>query len=134
MSQLYPSLSFDNKVTCDIFSFARQNKLPFSQSFTIANSKFELIHLTYGDHYPLFQSITTNVFSQSWMIIPYLCGILLKTKSDVSAQVNNIIIMIETQYKITHETIRTDNGPKFFLTSFYDTKGITCQSCVDTPH
>lgn len=42
---LCPSISFDNKVTCDIFHLARQKKFPFSHSPSIATFKFEMPHL-----------------------------------------------------------------------------------------
>lgn len=42
---MYPSITFDNKATCDICHLARQKKLPFPRSSFIANSKFQKMHL-----------------------------------------------------------------------------------------
>lgn len=42
--------------------------------------------------------------------------------------------LIQTQFKITIKTIRTDNGPELFLKRFFSTHGIIHQtSCVDSP-
>lgn len=40
MSLLYPSISFNNKATYDIFYLAKQNKLPFCHSSSTTNSNF----------------------------------------------------------------------------------------------
>ena len=44
MHNLYTSITIDNKVVCDICHFAKQRKLPYSLSTSIASSKFELLH------------------------------------------------------------------------------------------
>jgi hypothetical protein len=45
MTQLYPTLSINhNKATCDICHFAKEKKLPFNITNSIAKSKFELVH------------------------------------------------------------------------------------------
>jgi len=60
--------------------------------------------------------------------------VLLKFKSEVSQHVKNFINLIHTQYHITSKTVRSDNGPKFLLNSFYASKGIFHhKSCVETP-
>lgn len=42
--------------------------------------------------------------------------------------------MIETQYNLSPKIIRSDDGPEFFLSDFYASKGIIHQkSCVRTP-
>jgi len=45
MSQLYPSLTFDDNATCDICHFAKQKKLPFTSSLFVASRKFEFLHI-----------------------------------------------------------------------------------------
>lgn len=42
--------------------------------------------------------------------------------------------IIQTQFKTTVKTIRTDNGPELFLKRFFSNHGIIHQtSCVDSP-
>lgn len=44
MHNLYPTITFDNKVVCDIYHFTKQRKLPYDLSGSNASSKFELLH------------------------------------------------------------------------------------------
>lgn len=58
----------------------------------------------------------------------------MKSKLEVFMHVPNFVNMVETQHKTTPQTIRTNNGPEFSLSTFYNTKGIQKQmSCVKTP-
>ena len=42
--------------------------------------------------------------------------------------------MVETQFNTKVKSIRSNNGPEFNLTSFFQSKGIFHQkSCVETP-
>ena len=59
---------------------------------------------------------------------------MLKNKSEVSRHVKNFITLIENQYHITPKNVRSYNGPKFLLNSFYASKVIFHhKSCVETP-
>jgi len=135
MHQLYSSISVDNKATCDVCYFARQRKLPYTSSHSIANSKFELLHFDiwgpiaktsiHGHKY--FLTIVDDFSRFLWVI-------LLKTKSEVSSHVKNFIHLFENHHHITPKFIRSDNGPEFLLPEFYASKGIIHQrSCVETP-
>jgi hypothetical protein len=135
MSNIYPSLTFDHKATCDICHFAKQKQLPFSNSLSIASNKFELLHFDIWDplsitsvhNYRYFLTILDDYSRFVWIV-------LLKNKSEVSQHVKNFITLIETQYHITPKIVRTDNGPKFLLNSFYASNGIFHhKSCVETP-
>jgi len=44
MHSLSSSITIYNKAICDIFHFAKQRKLPYNLSTSIASSKFELLH------------------------------------------------------------------------------------------
>jgi hypothetical protein len=44
MNHLYPDIVVDNKAACDICHYAKQKKLPFSNSVSQSNSKFEMLH------------------------------------------------------------------------------------------
>lgn len=53
----------------------------------------------------------------------------------MSNHVNQLIILIETQFQTCPKVLRSDNGPKFLLTLFYDSIGMVHQkSCVESPH
>jgi len=92
MHHLYPSISVDNKATCDICHFAKQRKLPYHSSQSIASSKFELLHLDIWC--PLAQ---TSVHGHKYFLTivddfsRFLWVILLKTKAEVSLHVKNFI-------------------------------------------
>jgi len=59
---------------------------------------------------------------------------LLKSKAEVSHQIQNFVAMIETRYNLIPKVTISDNGSKFFLSDFYASKGIIHQkSCVETP-
>ena len=125
MHQLYPSISVDNKATCDVCHFAKQRKLPNNSSHSIAKSKFDLLHFNIWG--PLAQ---TSIHRHKYFLTivddfsRFLWVILLKNKSEVSSHVKNFIQLIENHHHVTPKFIRSDNGPKFLLSDFYASKGI----------
>ena len=57
----------------------------------------------------------------------------MKNKSETSCLIKSFVSMIETQFNIKIKSIRSDNGPEFMLSNWYDSKGINHQkSCVET--
>ena len=112
MHHLYPSISVDNKATCDICHFAKQRKLPYHSSQFIANSKFDLLHFDIWG--PLAQ---TSVHGHKYFLTivddfrRFLWVILLKTKAEVSMHVKIFIQLIETHHHLTPKFIRPDNIP-----------------------
>jgi len=102
MLQLYPSISVDNKATCDICHFAKPRKLPYNSSHSIANSKFELSHFDIWG--PLDQ---TSVHGHKYFLTivedfsRFLWVILLKIKAKISLQVKNFIQLIDNHHHIT---------------------------------
>ncbi|CAJ2636545.1 unnamed protein product [Trifolium pratense] len=135
MSQMYPDIHNDNKAACDVCHYAKQKKLTFPRSISISSSIFELLHfdiwgplsITSVHNHKYFLTIVDDYSRYTWII-------LLKSKADVSSHVQNFILSIQTQHKITPKTIRSDNGPEFLLDSFYASHGILHQkSCVETP-
>jgi len=47
--------------------------------------------------------------------------------------VENFVTFVQTQFKTTIKTIRSDNGSEFFMTNFFANKEIVHQtSCVNT--
>ncbi|XP_061370184.1 uncharacterized protein LOC133312919 [Gastrolobium bilobum] len=61
-------------------------------------------------------------------------GILMKAKSEVRHHIQSFVSLIENQFRITIKAFRSDNGPEFFMTDYFDRKGILHQtSCVESP-
>jgi hypothetical protein len=102
MSQLYPSMSFDYKATCDICHFASQKKLSFSLSSSVASHKFELLHFDIWSplampsihNHNYFLTILDDYSRFVWIV-------LLKSKSDVPQHVKNFNTLVENQFHIT---------------------------------
>jgi len=64
----------------------------------------------------------------------YTWTILLKSKAEVQSKVEHFINFVKTQFEIKVKSIRSDNGPEFFLKSFLASNGILHQtSWVETP-
>jgi len=107
MSHLFPSLSFDSQTTCDMCHFARQKKLPFSLSSSVASNKFELLHFDiWGPlvvpsvhNHKYFLTILDDYSRFVWIV-------LLKSKFEVSQHVKKFITLVENQFHITPKTIR----------------------------
>jgi hypothetical protein len=135
MTQLYPNISIDNNVVCDICHYAKQKKLSFPTSHSIAKSNFELLHFDIWG--PLS---TTSIHGHKYFLTivddhsRFVWIILLKTKASVSLHVKNFITLVENQFHVTPKVVRSDNGPEFILNDFFASKGIIHQrSCVETP-
>ena len=59
---------------------------------------------------------------------------LMPHKSDVSNLIQSFYNLVVNQFNKTIKVVRSDNGPKFALHSFYASKGIIYQlSFVETP-
>jgi hypothetical protein len=75
-----------------------------------------------------FLTIVDDFSRYTWII-------LLKTKAEVPLHIQNFITFIQTQYHVTPKIVKSDNGPKFLLNTFYDSHGIIHhKSCVETPN
>lgn len=60
--------------------------------------------------------------------------VMLKGKFEAQCQIQKFVQLAETQFDARVKVIRSDNGPKFSLPSFFSFKGIVHQcSCVETP-
>ena len=58
----------------------------------------------------------------------------MKNKFDTSLLIQSFYNLILTQFKTPIKVLKSDNGPKFALGSFYASKGIIHQlSCVESP-
>jgi hypothetical protein len=57
----------------------------------------------------------------------------MKSKSEAKSHVQNLVKLLATQFNAKTQCIRTDNGPEFFMTDFFNQTGIIHQtSCVET--
>jgi len=135
MHQLYPTIHVDNKSTCDICHFAKQKKLPYTLSSSIASSKFELLHF---DIWGPIAKVSIHGHRYFLTIVDdhsrFLWTILLKNKYDVPSHIPNFIQLIQNQHNVTPKIIRSNNESEFLLSEFYASHGIIHQkSCVETP-
>ena len=125
------SKSFD----CYVCPLAKQHKLPFLESISVSLSCFDLIHADIWGPYSTpslngskyFLTLVDDHSRCTWVY-------LMKCKSNASSLIQIFFQMILNQFKVSIKVIRSDNGPKFALSSFYASKGILHQlSCVETP-
>lgn len=119
---------------------ARQHKLPYTLSEIHTTKIFDLIHVdTWGPYhtptqegYKYFVIIVDDFSRVTWTF-------LVTTKRVAGLVLKNFVQMIETQFQIRLNTIRTDNafelGSSLELRSFFTKKkGITHQTiCPHTP-
>lgn len=130
-----PYIHCENIGVWDVCHFAKQKRTSFPISKSKASKPFELMHLDIWGPYSItsihnhkyFLTIVDDLSRFTWIV-------LLKGKFDVQLQVQNFILLVETQFGASVKQLRTDNGPEFALPSFYASKGILHQtSCVATP-
>lgn len=91
MSHFYHSFRFDNKVTCYIFQFVRQTKLPFNINTPNASVKFDLSHfnirallsISFVHNHKYFLTILDDHTRFVW-------SVLLKSKSKAYMHVQKL--------------------------------------------
>lgn len=130
MHNYFPSIVIDEGSVCDIFQYARKNKLPYFPSKCYEMNQFDI----WG---PIS---TPSVHGHKYFLIAlddynrYIWDILLKSRSELSNHVKYLITMLENQNDTKIKTIRTDNEPELLIPHFYASKGIIHQtSCLETP-
>ena len=131
----FPFIDVDKNSICDVCHYAKHKKLPFNNSFNHASHLFDLVHfdvwgpLSTKSHngHSYFLTAVDDFSRFTWVI-------LMKSKAETRQHVINFVKMIETQYHLNVKCIRSDNGPEFAMSTFYNSKGIIHQtSCVETP-
>jgi Reverse transcriptase (RNA-dependent DNA polymerase)/Integrase core domain/gag-polypeptide of LTR copia-type/GAG-pre-integrase domain len=127
-----------NSFDCDSCHFAKQHRLPFSDSLNKAEKLFDLVHSdTWGnapidskEGYKYFVTFIDDKSRTTWLY-------LLKSKKEVPAIFKNFYTMVENQFGTTIKMLRSDNGTEYTnneLQLFLQRKGISHQtSCVGTP-
>jgi hypothetical protein len=119
MTHLFPNISIDNKAVCDVCNFAKQRKLPFNTSHSIAKTNFELLHFDIWG--PLS---TTSIHGHSYFLTilddhsRFVWIVLLKSKAYVSLHVKNFITIIETQFTSLPRSLGVIMAQNFSLMIF----------------
>lgn len=79
------------------------------------------------DGYKYFLTIVDDYSRFTWIH-------LLKSKMEIRNLLQNFILLIENQFDCKLKRLRSDNGKEFFLTDFYNIKGILHETtCIETP-
>ena len=125
----------ESRSPCDICHYAKQRKLSFPHSLTHTSNIFDLLHADIWGPYvtpsisghKYFLTLVDDFSRFTWII-------LMKTKSEARQHLTNFISFIETQFNRKLKCLRSDNGPEFLMSDFYQAKGIVHhRSCVETP-
>ena len=123
---------------CKISPMSKQTRLPFPSSSIKSNDVFQLIHI---DLWGPYRVSTHNSCNQFITIVDdfsrYTWTHLIQYKSDVTSVLNQIFMLIETQFQKKIQRVRSDNAKELCegpLKQFFLQKGILHEtSCVDTP-
>ncbi|CAN1766532.1 Retrovirus-related Pol polyprotein from transposon TNT 1-94 [Linum perenne] len=119
---------------CPVCPIAKQRRLPFSSSDSLAVRPFSLVHVDiWGpfseptlDGHKYFLTIVDDNTRFTWVR-------LMKLKSEARQLLVDFCIMIETQFNASVQVVRSDNGLEFVMPDFYASKGIIHQTtCVYT--
>lgn len=123
-----------NKTQCQVCPLAKQH----SSSFTLSSIKtfktFYLIHCdtwgpftvstTHGHHYFLTM---LDDYTRTWVF-------LVKLKSETRMFLASFFYLVETKFASKIKILRSNNGLKFNMTSFFSNKGVIHQqNCTYTP-
>ena len=125
----------DQSYHCEICPLAKMQKLPFQSSTTTTKCCFELIHVDIWGPYK-----TPTVYNQKYFLTivddfsRFTWIFLMQFKSEASYKLQTFCSFVENQFSVRVKTIRSDNGPEFFMKDFFASNGIVHQtSCVETP-
>ncbi|XP_019227222.1 PREDICTED: uncharacterized protein LOC109208553 [Nicotiana attenuata] len=133
------SLPSNSNCFCDICPKARQTRTSFPLSQIKTKKPFELIHV---DVWGLYKVATYNGFKYFLTIVDdYSRGawtFLMSTKCNAFGLLKNFFTMVERQFGLKVQKLRTDNAFKLgkgsLEASFLSSQGIMHQtSCVATP-
>lgn len=131
----FPYISFNKRLICDCYHFAKQSRLPFPISNSKTEQSFALLHMDIwgpisiasiqGHHY--FLTTLDDYGRYTWIY-------LLKAKSETRTCITHFLNLVSTQFSAKVKMIKTDNGKEFLMPSYYSSLGIIHQtSCVETP-
>ncbi|KAJ0503054.1 putative RNA-directed DNA polymerase [Helianthus annuus] len=136
---LFPKLFPSNKpLTCETCVLAKSHRHTYKFNNTKVGFPFSLIHsdvwgpaeVVGGQNFRYFVLFIDDCTRMTWIYF-------LKNKSEVFNKFTMFYTMIQTQYKINIQTLRSDNGGEFVNESmklFCQNKGIIHQTtCPHTP-
>ncbi|MFS7910246.1 putative RNA-directed DNA polymerase [Helianthus anomalus] len=130
--------SNSNTDACDVCHKAKQHRVPFPLSEHKSKKVGDLIHLdVWGPYkvssiegYKYFLTIVDYYSRSVWIY-------LMKSKLEVFENVQSFYNLVETQFEVKINVLRTDNGTEFInsqMSNFVKTHGIIHQtSCSYTP-
>ncbi|KAL2928850.1 Retrovirus-related Pol polyprotein from transposon RE1 [Bienertia sinuspersici] len=108
-----PGYSFNrvDDLFCDACCLAKHHKLPFPLSTSIAQNKFELLHVDLWGPYRVktitgqryFLTILDDFSRATWTY-------LIKSKTEVASVLKKFLLLIENHFNVTVKIIRSDNG------------------------
>jgi len=120
-----PTISLNPQLVCTICPLAKQKRLPFNISDSVTAFPFDLIHC---DIWGPFSVKSLNGSSYFLTVVDdhsrFTWVFLMKHKSESCSFLQSFINLIETQFHLKVKNVRTDNGPEFFMTDFFASKGI----------
>ncbi|CAM8920521.1 unnamed protein product [Rhodiola kirilowii] len=123
---------------CHLCPQAKQTRLPFCGSSTISQNLFDLVHVDIWGPYKeptingakYFLTIVEDKSRVTWTY-------LMQHKGEAADHLISFYLMIQTQFKCSIKTVRSDNGSEFLshkVTSFLQAQGCIQQtSCAYTP-
>ncbi|CAA3011464.1 Retrovirus-related Pol poly from transposon TNT 1-94 [Olea europaea subsp. europaea] len=124
INKIVPEVLSESNFRCTVCPLAKQHVLPFPISTHVSSSIFELIHVLWGPfHYPsidgfkYFVTIVDDYCRTTWTF-------LINNKSQTRNIITSFYNLILTQFNTKIRKIRSNNGPKFHMADFYQSKGI----------
>ena len=137
MKNIVPAFNSCNEnksFECNVCPLAKQKRLPFPHSVIASSSYFDLVHANIWGPFSTPTLTSSKYFLtlvDDYSRCTWVC--LMKHKFDSSLLVQSFFNMILNQFKTSIKVLRTGNGPKFAINSFYASKGVVYQlSCVET--
>ncbi|CAN1779045.1 Retrovirus-related Pol polyprotein from transposon RE1 [Linum perenne] len=122
-------------IHCDVCHPAKQKRLHFQTSSSVALNVFDLIHVDiWGplavqsyDGFAYFLTIVDDHSRGAWVY-------LMKNKGETRDHLKSFCHMVENQFERKVKVIRSDQGKEFHMTDYFNDHGIIHQmSCVQTP-
>ncbi|XP_019261720.1 PREDICTED: uncharacterized protein LOC109239589 [Nicotiana attenuata] len=139
ISEISSHISSAQSFPCTICPMARQTRLPFPDSSIHSSKPFQLVHVdTWGPYHTstysgskYFLTIVDDLSRCTWT---HLMG----SKSNAFPLLKAFVLMVQTQFHVTIQSIRSDNALKLgnsnVAVSFFSENGIIHQtSCPHTP-
>lgn len=135
LSQMDPHITSKNQSHCPTCPIAKQKRLSFPISESLASCPFDLIHVDIWGKYNVssydgfnyFLTILDDFSRSLWVF-------MMKSKAETRQILERFVNTIDTQFNKKIRRIQSDQGKEFLMHSFFMQKGILHeQSCTYTP-